>query len=264
MKITFIIGPSGVGKSSFISQEYAGRAEYCIFNIAQKAKELFGSFSALDDEDKEIETLNEVSQDAFFALMDGKELVVEYLADGFDDGLFTLCKKAKLLGIRTEIITLTTDEKLAWERVKHAGADYFPSVEIKEETEMVLMNILEDVEFNLDFVRICEVGAEGGSINFYRFRKDGIVRFFFTTIEEGFFDFKPDFAFEELEGVNYLEEFEDFPSAFQRLFEKYPVFRLYPLEVHADYKNEFREAYQHFLETEAEEENQSAWNIILN
>jgi hypothetical protein len=264
MKITFIIGPSGVGKSNFISQEYAGRAEYCIFNIAQKAKELFGSFSALDDEDKEVETLNKASKEAFFALMDGKELVVEYHTDGFDDGLFALCRKAKSLGIRTEIITLTGDEKVAWELSKHVEADCFPSAKVKEETEMVLMNALEDVEFNLDFIHICRIGSEQGNINFYHCKKEGMDRFFFTTDESGFFDFDKVFAFEEMEGVTYLEEFEDFAAAFQRLLEKYPIFRLHPLEVHEDYKQEFRKAYHQFLEIDKEEENQSEWNIILN
>lgn len=264
MKIIFVIGPSGVGKSSFIEREYAGKEAFCIFNIAKKAKKLFGSYHALEDENQELEAINESSQDAFFALMEDKDLVVEYLADGFDDGLFALCKKAKSLGIRTEIITLTADADTAWERVQKAGPDYFPSAKLKEDTEMVLMGVLEDIEFNLDFERICEVVGEGGSINFYRFKKEGEDRFFFTTNEEGFFDFKPEFAFEEIEGVNYLEEFEDFSSAFQSLLKKYQLFRLFPLEVHPEYKNEFQRAYQHFLEMGGEKENQSQWNIILN
>lgn len=264
MKITFVIGPSGVGKSTFIAQEYAEKEKYSIFNIANKAKRLFGSYSALEDEAKVLEAINQSAQEAFLDLMDKKELIVEYPAEGYDDGLFALCKKAKSLGIRTRIITLNWDMPEVLDRVDYPESEYFPTAKLKDETEMVLMDILDDIRFNLDFLRIAEVGGEGGSINFYRFKKEGEDRFFFTTNEEGFFDFKPVFAFEEKEGVNYLEDFGDFSSAFQSLLKKYPLFRLFPLEVHPEYKNEFQRAYQHFLEMGGEKENQSQWNIILN
>ncbi|MCS5490546.1 hypothetical protein [Algoriphagus limi] len=264
MKITFIIGPSGVGKSSYIEREYAGKKEVCIFNISRKARELFGTYEAMDDGDKELQAINESCSEAFMALMDGNEVVVEYYTDGYDEGLFSLCNKAKSLGIRTEVITITTDADVAWERVQKAGRDYFPSSRIKEDTEMVLMGVLEDVEFNLDFERICEIGAEGGTINFYRFKKGNQDRFFFTTDESGYFDFEPDYDFEKMFGVNYIEEFDDFKEAFSALLEKYPIFRLYPLGINEKYKREFKEAYQDFLKQEGTIEEDPTWDHHLN
>lgn len=264
MKILFVIGPTGVGKSTFIEQEYAGKKNICIFNIARKAKELYGSFKAMDNEDCELNAINKSCSEAFFALMDEKTVVVEYHADGFDDGLFALIKKARSLCIPTEIIALTVEVGEALERVSHAGLDYFPSVKMKEDTELVFMGVLEDVEFNLDFERICEIGAEGGSINFYRFKKEDGERFFFLTDESGFFDFEPSYEIDKKEGVTYLEEFPDFDSAFEKLLEKYPIFRLFPVEVNPKFKGKFRAAFQHFLSLEPSNEANPFWNESLN
>ena len=113
MKITFVIGPYGVGKSTFIAHEFAKKEQYSIFNIAKKAKGLFAGYTALEDETKVIEAINQSAQKAFLDVMDEKELIVKYPADGDDDVLLALCKKAKSLEIRTQIITLTCDATVA-------------------------------------------------------------------------------------------------------------------------------------------------------
>jgi hypothetical protein len=264
MKITFVIGPGGVGKSSFIEREYAGKKEVCIFNISRKAKELFGSYEAMDDGNRELQAINESCSEAFMALMEEEEVVVEYYSDGFDDGLFALINKAKSLGIRTNLITLTCDADVAWERVQKAGADYFPSAKMKEDTELVFMGVLEDVEFNLDFDRICEIGVEEGTISFFRFKKGNQDRFFFTTDETGYFDFEPAYEFEKREGVNYIREFDGFKEAFVALLEKYPIFVLVPLEVHPRYKSEFRTAFQNFLSGKQALKPNENWHQYLN
>lgn len=264
MKVIFVIGPSGVGKSSFIEREYAEKREVCIFNIARKAKELFGSFQAMEDGDQELQAINASCSEAFMSLMDGKEVVVEYYTDGYDDGLFAMIKKAKSLGIRTEVIALTCEAGEAWQRVQKAGLDYFPSIRIKEDTELIFMGVLEDVEFNLDFDRICEIGWQGGTISFFRFKMGNRDRFFFTTDESGYFDFEPDFEFEKKEGVNYIEEFDNFKEAFTALLDKYPIFGLVPLEVHSRYKSEFRSAYQHYLRGKQVLQANQKWNFYLN
>ncbi len=264
MKVIFVIGATGVGKSTYIEREFAGKEQICIFNIARKAKELYGSFEAMQNGDCELNAINKSCNDVFFALMEGKDVVVEYHTDGFDDELFALIKKARSLRIATEIIALTADVEVALDRVSRAGSDYFPSAKIKEDTELVFMGVLEDVEFNLGFERICEIGAEGGSINFYRFKKEGRERFFFVTDETGFFDFEPSYEIDKKEGVNYLEEFSDFDSAFEKLLEKYPIFRLFPVEINPKFKGKFRAAFQYFLSLEPSNETNSFWNESLN
>jgi hypothetical protein len=78
--------------------------------------------------------------------------------------------------------------------------------------------------------------------------------FFFSTEENSLFEFAPYYdAFEKMEGVAYLQEFDNFKDAFEALLEKYPIFRLYPLEVSPNYRSEFKEAYHSFLQEEKQE-----------
>jgi broad-specificity NMP kinase len=265
MKIIFVTGPSGVGKTTFIQKKFSQESHIHIFDLSLKAKELFGSYEALDHESQSVKVYNEASSEAFFALIeDGKDVVAEYLTDGYDDELFALINKAHAVGLRPEVITLTADADTAWERVQHAGSDYFPAAKSKEITAEILMGVLEDFELNQDFEKICEVGGEGGTISFYRYVRGGENRFFFSTDETALFDFKPEFEFEQIEGVNYVEEFSNFPEAFQALLEKYPIFRLVPIEVNPNYKSEFKEAYHRFLELEGSDFEETSWHQHIN
>jgi len=88
--------------------------------------------------------------------------------------------------------------------------------------------------------------------------------FFFSTEENSLFEFAPDYAFEKMEGVAYLEEFDNFKDAFEALLEKYPIFRLYPLEVSPNYRREFKEAYHSFMQEEKQENTDKNWITFLN
>lgn len=263
MKIIFVIGPSGTGKTTYIRQNYPVSDQLAVFDLVGKSWELFQDFKALED-DRSCDVYNKSSEEAFFALMDGKDLVVEYCANGEDDELFSVINQVKKAGLSTELIFLTADAKVAWERVQTAGSSYFSSCQIKEDTLEVLSGVIGDYVFNQDFEKICEVGSEGGSISFFRYKKEDRDVFFFTTDETALFGFVPEFEYEKEPGVAYIEEFSNFRDAFQALLEKYPIFRLYPLEVSPTYKREFQEAYQSFLKMEDSENEDSEWMKFLN
>lgn len=263
MKITFVIGPSGTGKTTYIRQNYPVSDQLAMFDPVGKSWELFQDFKALED-DRSCDVYNKSSEEAFFALMEGKDLVVEYCANGEDDELFSVINQAKKAGLRTEVIFLTADADIAWERVKSAGPTYFSSCKIKEDTLEVLSGVIGDYVFNQGFEKICEVGSEGGSISFFRYKKEELDVFFFTTDETAFFEFAPEFEFEKIPDVAYTEEFSNFRDAFEALLEKYPIFRLYPLDVSPTYKREFKEAYQSFLKVENPENEDSEWIKHLN
>ncbi len=263
MKITFVIGPSGTGKTTYIRKNYPLSDRVVVFDLAGKSWELFQDFKALED-DRIYDVYNESSHEAFIALMDGKDLVVEYGADGEDEELFSMINQVKKAGLRTEVIFLTADADIAWERVQKAGPTYFSSRQIKEETLEVLSGVIGDYVFNQDFEKICEVGSEGGSISFFRYKKEERDVFFFTTDETALFEFAPEYEFEKTTDVAYTDEFSNFGDAFQALLEKYPIFRLYPLEVSPTYKREFKEAYQSFLNVENPDNEDSEWIKHLN
>lgn len=263
MKIIFVIGPSGTGKTTYIRKNYPVSDQVAVFDLAGKSWELFQDFKALND-DRITDVYNKSSEEAFFALMDGKDLIVEYCADGEDDELFSMINQVKKAGLSTELIFLTVDAKIAWERVQRAGPSYFSSCQIKEDTLEVLSGVIGDYVLNQDFEKICEVGSDGGSISFFRYKKEERDVFFFTTDETALFGFVPEFEFEKEPGVAYTEEFPNFRDAFEALLQKYPIFRLYPLEVSPNYKREFKEAYQSFLEMEASVTEESEWIKFLN
>ncbi len=263
MKIIFIVVPSGTGKTSYIRKNYPVSDQLVVFDLARKSWELFQDYKALED-DRDCDVYNESSHEAFLALMDGKDLVVEYGADGEDQELFSVINQAKKAGLHTEVIFLTVDANIAWERVKSAGPGYYSSCQIKEETLEVLSGVIGDYVFNQDFEKICEVGSEGGSISFFRYKKNEQDVFFFTTDETALFEFAPEFEFEKVPGVSYIEEFHNFQEAFEALLEKYPIFRLYPLEVSSTYKREFKEAYHNFLGLHKDEVKDERWNQFLN
>lgn len=263
MKIIFIVGPSGTGKTTYIRKNYPVSDQVAVFDLAGKSWKLFQDFQALND-DRIYDIYNKSSEEAFLALMDGKDLVVEYCANGEDDELYSVINHAKKAGLRTEVIFLTADADIAWERVQKAGPNYFSSYQTKEDTLEVLSGVIGDYVFNQDFEKICEVGSEGGSINFFRYKKDEQDVFFFTTDETALIEFEPEFEFEKEQGLAYTEEFTNFRDAFEALLEKYPIFRLYPLEVSSTYKREFKEAYQSFLNVENPENQDSEWIKHLN
>lgn len=263
MKIIFVIGPSGTGKTTYIRQNYPVSDQLAVFDLVRKAWELFQDFKALED-DRSCDVYNKSSEEAFFALMDGKDLVVEYCADGNDDELFSVINQAEKAGLRTKVIFLTADADIAWKRVQVAGPTYFSSCQVKEDTLEVLSGVIGDYIFNQDFEKICEVGSDGGSISFFRYKKNEQDVFFFTTDETALFEFAPETEFEKEPGVAYKDEYHNFGDAFQALLEKYPIFRLYPLEVSSTYKREFKEAYQSFLKMENMENEDSDWMKFLN
>ncbi len=263
MKITFVIGPSGTGKTTYIRQNYPVSDQLAVFDLAGKSWELFQDFKALKD-DRSCDVYNKSSEEAFFALMDGKDLVVEYCADGEDEALFSVINQGKKAGFSTEVIFLTVDAKIAWERVQKAGPSYFSSCRIKEDTLEVLSGVIGDYVFNQDFEKICEVSSEGGSISFFRYKKEDQDVFFFVTDETALFEFAPESEFEKTPDVSYTVEFHNFEDAFEALLEKYPIFRLYPLEVCPTYKREFKEAYQSFLKVENPENEDAEWIKYLN
>ncbi|ERM80784.1 hypothetical protein P872_21000 [Rhodonellum psychrophilum GCM71 = DSM 17998] len=265
-KIIFVTGAPGTGKSTFIAKNYQDKKTYYVFDLAKISLKLFGDFGALED-DRIIDVYNKASGSGMGALMDHKVLVVEYcLWANFDDDFISLIKEAKFIGIKTEVIQLTVDANEAWARTEIAAQDkgYYPSYKLREDNLEILTEILDSYALSQTLEVICEVGGEGGSVKFYRVKNNGKERFFFLTDESALFEFAPEFACDKIPGVDYLDEYDGFEEAMAGFMEKYPIFELYPLAVHKEYGEVFKEAYLKHSKINERGCNAAYWERFLN
>ena len=107
-------------------------------------------------------------------------------------------------------------------------------------------------------ILILEIGGEGGSIKLLKINDEFVYTTSeFALMEEG--DDPKDFK-------NRSSFFQDFDRAMVSMINKYPVFRLYPLEINDQFKDQINKYYQEYLN-----ENQSKdyyrndqWERILS
>ena len=86
---------------------------------------------------------------------------------------------------------------------------------------------------------ILKIGGEGGSIKLFKINNEFIYTTSeFVLMEEG--DDPKDFE-------SRSSSFQDFNSAMVSMINKYPVFRLYPLEINDQFKEQVNEYYQTYL-----------------
>lgn len=143
-KITIVSGASGVGKSTFIKDYQLKNPDCHVLDLPAAWLSKYGDYAQLLnlDEGIDLDLYCDASDKVFFALEEGRELVMEYNMNGEDDELFTLLTEAENLGIKTNLIVLDLDADLALQRVKNAGPEYFPSLEIKERVETIFYEAL--------------------------------------------------------------------------------------------------------------------------
>jgi len=241
MKIIFVTGAPGTGKSHYIQNHYRDTQRSYILDMALQSKKLYGNMDAISDGSKIAAIYNTLSEEALFALFDGLDLIVEYCVTGYDGDLITLVKEARTIGIHTELIAISLDSEIAQHRIQTASPDYYPSLEIKDATIEILQGVLESYGMNQDFEEICEIESDESVISFFKAVREGKECFFYNTDPKAYFDFEPEFEFEKIEGVNYLKEFDNFNEAFDSLLETNSIFDLHPLKVNIIYENKLKE-----------------------
>jgi len=88
-------------------------------------------------------------------------------------------------------------------------------------------------------ILILEIGGEGGSIKLLKINDEFVYTTSeFALMEEG--DDPKDFK-------SRSSFFQDFDSAMVSMINKYPVFRLYPLEINDKFKDQINKYYQTYL-----------------
>lgn len=264
-KIIFVIGATGTGKSTFIQNKFADEDKFFQFDMAVQSQKQFGSIAAMDDLSNLADIYNTLTEEGMFALFDGVDLVVEYCITG-NDGEFTdVLKQAKKCGIRTEVIQITLDKDLAWERIHHADGTYVSSLKTNEETLEILMGVLESYSMNLDFEEICTIGTDDGFLTFFRKGEEGKDTFFFVKEDTDIFDFEPKFEFQKSDDTFYVKEYSSFEAAIEGLLHQFEFSGLHPIEVNEKFKDAFQKVYhQHILDTASSQLAGGDWSQILN
>jgi hypothetical protein len=102
---------------------------------------------------------------------------------------------------------------------------------------------------------ILEIGGEGGSIHL----TESNGKFQYATNEAAALDMLDEEEQLEIKAIlearNAGNFFDTFESAMESLLKRYPIFSLYPLFVHPEYKKRILEYYKKHLQNSAEERN---------
>lgn len=106
---------------------------------------------------------------------------------------------------------------------------------------------------------ILEAGADGGSVRLFQIKN----YFLYATDESTLKEFIPELTDEELKSKSGI--FTSFAQAMESLLEKFPIFSLYPLYVHPDFKNVIIPYYQKFCSKYKKRENRGngEWDHLL-
>lgn len=245
-KITFVVGASGVGKSTFI-ENYKGRNPTCqVLDIPALWKNKYGSCDLLlEGDEMDLDLYMEASDLAFFAIINDEELVVEYNANGEDEGIADLISLAKKLGINTEIIFLDLDANEAFQRVQKSGPDYFPSHSIKEMTEDILICTLYSIEENKGLTEICSVASEALDISLFKKSEEGIESYFYISSPKG------GFMQEDLGSLNGsqspVKEYLSFEEVFAQFQKEHSVFNCELIHLEDEYKDKTKLIFDEFF-----------------
>jgi len=200
-KIIFVTGISGAGKSTFIKDKYRDNEEYFIMDMAEHCLRRFGNLEPLKDEDygeDRLSIINGLTDEGFFALFDGKDLVVEYnvVSDDLDE-LFDLMYKANGLGFQTEWVHLHVELEIAQKRIQSAGDSYYFSEALALDVLMVLEGILEDYQLNVQLEELAVFTGPKGHIRLFKKQTIQETVFFFVEDHVGYSGF---IGCEDLEG----------------------------------------------------------------
>ena len=108
---------------------------------------------------------------------------------------------------------------------------------------------------------ILKIGGAGGSIKLFKINN----QFVYTTDESTLMDLLNEEDHEGIEFKSSSELFDTFDLAMTSMMNRYPVFRLYPVEISDDYRTEIKTYYQNYRNKNMNDNwGRDEWEQILN
>jgi len=95
----------------------------------------------------------------------------------------------------------------------------------------------------MENILILKIGGEGGSIKLLKIND----QYAYTTNESALYDL---LSKADREGMSFKSEselYDTFELAMESMIDRYPVFRLYPLEINDPFKEQINKYYQAYL-----------------
>lgn len=260
-KIIFVTGIPGAGKSTYIRDKYRDKDKYFIMDMAEQCLSRFGNLEPLKDEDygeDRLSIINGLTDEGFFALFDGKDLIVEHNVVGDDlDEFFDLVYKANGLGFQTEWVHLHVELEVAQKRIQSAGDSYFFSEALAFDVLMVLGGILEDYQLNVQLEELAVFKGPKGSIQLFKKDEGGGSVYFFVEERAYYSGFK---SIEDLRGEgadDCMVLFNNYKDALGAIIGQYEPEELNLVSV----KKDLRPVLEQFMDIKRET---PYWELFLN
>ncbi|RZS94720.1 hypothetical protein [Cecembia calidifontis] len=229
-KIIFVTGIPGAGKSTYIKNKYSDKEKYFIMDMAEHCLGRFGNLEPLKDEDygeDRLSIINGLTDEGFFALFDGKDLVIEHnvVSDDLDE-FFDLVYKANGLGFQTEWVHLYVELEVAQKRIQSAGDSYYFSEALALDVLMVLEGILEDYQLNVQLEELAVFTGPKGNIRLFKKQTEQEIVFFFVEEHAGYSGF---IGCEDLEGkvaTDSMVLYNNFNDVVASIYDQYGAGKL--------------------------------------
>jgi len=245
-KLIFITGLPGTGKSTYIRQQFSGKKDYYVFDLSLQSRQLFGTPLALENEDKIADIYNMTSEEALIALMEGKNLVIEFgKGRTYHDDFENLLNMARGMGLRVE--------QKHFDQVYHVPAtdenmENYSSFLYAYESLEVLEGVLESYKINQELESVLDMVTEDGFLKILSMMDDnGSTVYFHVSEKTDVFDFEEKEDYKKPEGIDYRKIYNSFEEALESMLASVSVLKVSPTHIAPSYQAVFHRTYHHHL-----------------
>lgn len=150
VKIIYVAGEAGSGKSTFILNKYQGE-EFFILDMAKESKMALDAPEENEATDILCDIFNQSTEGLMDAYFDEKTIVIEVcVGTENDDSFIELVNQSKTEGVYSELVMLDCEDEERMKRLRKAEANenYFSSAISTEHILEVMGEFLKSIGYN--------------------------------------------------------------------------------------------------------------------